>query len=532
MTGPPAGESHDFSRAEDVKTDPNSDPAASAAKTLSDTTGTGDREGGPHKRSETVQWTFPNFDTDDDRSPADMVAALREDDAAFATGGPTSIQATSSPGRVRIALAKGDETLLDRIELDLANPTTASITDTVRLTLLEVNGPADAPYSTEELWPPSGSGDAPGRQVDVTLGPDETTTLAIAGDAGGSITGFVDSDETPLPDVLALPDPPVTIHIETELANATDGDDTTTPLTLERTRPFFLPATYLDVLWSDGRLERLGPRGEVRERVPPGGSGVEYPGGIAATNRTYDSDETGTADDSERLGGLAPTAYLQASDYDADGTGVVDNSEALGGLAPTAYLQASDYDADGSGTVDNSEALGGRSPEQYLRSDTDDETSGVLTHTANGDYDQTIPRGDGEAERWDSSLGGFSLSITGGHGRVAQAWGAIYDSSNGVWRYTVDNEAPVLLELDGGEVEFSGAPGGTAGDPIDWNTVEYRADANEFLFNGATTSDVVWNSGSSRPSTPVEGQRFFDSDLGQPIWYDGSGWVDAQGASA
>jgi hypothetical protein len=52
-------------------------------------------------------------------------------------------------------------------------------------------------------------------------------------------------------------------------------------------------------------------------------------------------------------------------------------------------------------------------------------------------------------------------------------------------------------------------------------------------FKGVETKDVVWRSGGggSRPSSPSVGQRFFDTDLGQPIWYDGTSWVDAQGNS-
>ena len=34
----------------------------------------------------------------------------------------------------------------------------------------------------------------------------------------------------------------------------------------------------------------------------------------------------------------------------------------------------------------------------------------------------------------------------------------------------------------------------------------------------------------ARPPSPVIGQRFFDTSLGKPIWYDGSQWVDALGA--
>ena len=37
---------------------------------------------------------------------------------------------------------------------------------------------------------------------------------------------------------------------------------------------------------------------------------------------------------------------------------------------------------------------------------------------------------------------------------------------------------------------------------------------------------------ASRPSSDLQiGQSYFDTDLGKPIWYDGSGWVDATGTS-
>ncbi len=44
-------------------------------------------------------------------------------------------------------------------------------------------------------------------------------------------------------------------------------------------------------------------------------------------------------------------------------------------------------------------------------------------------------------------------------------------------------------------------------------------------------SDVYWNYGvtASRPDPDV-GRRFFDEDLGQPIWGDGTAWVDATGS--
>lgn len=34
---------------------------------------------------------------------------------------------------------------------------------------------------------------------------------------------------------------------------------------------------------------------------------------------------------------------------------------------------------------------------------------------------------------------------------------------------------------------------------------------------------------ASRPATPTNGEMYFDTTLGYPIWYDGAGWVDATG---
>lgn len=35
---------------------------------------------------------------------------------------------------------------------------------------------------------------------------------------------------------------------------------------------------------------------------------------------------------------------------------------------------------------------------------------------------------------------------------------------------------------------------------------------------------------ASRPAEPVLYQSYFDATLGKPIWWDGTGWVDAAGA--
>lgn len=36
---------------------------------------------------------------------------------------------------------------------------------------------------------------------------------------------------------------------------------------------------------------------------------------------------------------------------------------------------------------------------------------------------------------------------------------------------------------------------------------------------------------ANRPSSPADFEFYFDTDLGKPIWYDGSNWVDATGST-
>jgi hypothetical protein len=47
---------------------------------------------------------------------------------------------------------------------------------------------------------------------------------------------------------------------------------------------------------------------------------------------------------------------------------------------------------------------------------------------------------------------------------------------------------------------------------------------NHMFLTGKSTT-------ANRPSSPAEGAQWFDTTLGKPIWYDGSGWVDATGTS-
>lgn len=54
-------------------------------------------------------------------------------------------------------------------------------------------------------------------------------------------------------------------------------------------------------------------------------------------------------------------------------------------------------------------------------------------------------------------------------------------------------------------------------------------DSTAVDFWGNETENVAWEHGTDRPDDPATGQRFFDTELGQPVWYDGEQWVDASG---
>lgn len=58
-------------------------------------------------------------------------------------------------------------------------------------------------------------------------------------------------------------------------------------------------------------------------------------------------------------------------------------------------------------------------------------------------------------------------------------------------------------------------------------------EARQIDYNYTPNKDHVWESGvtGTRPASPVTGTTYFDTTLGQPIWYDGAAWVDATGAA-
>lgn len=77
---------------------------------------------------------------------------------------------------------------------------------------------------------------------------------------------------------------------------------------------------------------------------------------------------------------------------------------------------------------------------------------------------------------------------------------------------------------DSGNVNLTtGTAGGTRG------RIEMTASAIDH--NQTISEAVVWENGAtgSRPGSPVLGQRFFDTTIGLPIWYDGTNWIDAAG---
>lgn len=113
----------------------------------------------------------------------------------------------------------------------------------------------------------------------------------------------------------------------------------------------------------------------------------------------------------------------------------------------------------------------------------------------------------------------------------------------------LDTDGTNYIELQGAESGFGGAkqlkiqPNGSTlllgGAQLVWPNTD--GSANQVLkTDGAGTlslGPLVSQAGTtaSRPGSPVLGQQYFDTDLaagaGMPIWYNGTNWVDATGAT-
>jgi hypothetical protein len=50
-----------------------------------------------------------------------------------------------------------------------------------------------------------------------------------------------------------------------------------------------------------------------------------------------------------------------------------------------------------------------------------------------------------------------------------------------------------------------------------------------YKFNSNNQSDPT--AGNNRPDMPVVGYQYFDTTINKPIFYDGSKWIDATGAT-
>jgi hypothetical protein len=59
-------------------------------------------------------------------------------------------------------------------------------------------------------------------------------------------------------------------------------------------------------------------------------------------------------------------------------------------------------------------------------------------------------------------------------------------------------------------------------------TISGIADGQFLMYQNGQLINVQMQ-GSIRPTTPVNGQPFFDTNLGLPIWYTGSNWINCSG---
>ncbi len=112
------------------------------------------------------------------------------------------------------------------------------------------------------------------------------------------------------------------------------------------------------------------------------------------------------------------------------------------------------------------------------------------------------------------------FSNTGGATRNIGTW-----TANGSATGDLDFETGNASSTDSGDINIRiGTASGTRGSINMIGAVDH---------NQNISNQVVWASGvtGSRPGSPVTGERFFDTTLGHPIWYDGTNWVDATGAT-
>lgn len=53
---------------------------------------------------------------------------------------------------------------------------------------------------------------------------------------------------------------------------------------------------------------------------------------------------------------------------------------------------------------------------------------------------------------------------------------------------------------------------------------------NEFIISGEISAKTISKSSENRPGSPIKGSCIFDTTLNKPIWWNGTKWIDANGA--
>ena len=124
-------------------------------------------------------------------------------------------------------------------------------------------------------------------------------------------------------------------------------------------------------------------------------------------------------------------------------------------------------DADHAGDADR---LDDNDGSQYVRSDVEDTHEEPVEFGAGGGLSGTLGAGAGELLRAGGGTSDSLLQTQGGFGRVAWSWNTRYDDTNNEWVYIVGDEPAMVVLLNGGQVQFLTAGGGTAGDPIAFDT--------------------------------------------------------------
>lgn len=91
-----------------------------------------------------------------------------------------------------------------------------------------------------------------------------------------------------------------------------------------------------------------------------------------------------------------------------------------------------------------------------------------------------------------------------------------------------------LVFYDGADWWIAMAVLPTTASPVASNWLNsYNAVTGAFTASQPTSADVIPASGAtgSRPTVHATGQPFFDTTLGIPIWWSGTNWVNASGAT-